>query len=400
MSILKKTPFIEELLSSLTTEQLGTLKTCLNKPTLDASLKLCLEGNETLITSSMAGQIKTCSCRLSKNKVVNGIFIMTETDSVLIGYDNGVFDSDILPVFKFDLTNRSWKAIEELLTADELRRVLDDAKEESGSGTSAHVPNPTASDVRKVLKAVAVGETSWEESGLDIYELPEEPSQAQLREALNHFIIKREYDGSPYYLQKICDFSSTDKMYQVINATNMPKDFWQINIYYDGGDEAYYYDETHDEVRASDIRVGVSILPDQILLGSQTDGFGQPVYRGIDLDHISDEDDIVFNLQDLSEYSLPAGQSNGFAPTEQQLSVCLGSLREFCKRGYLVYSGNVLKLLCCRKTQDSDEDWSYTAAFGFPGASGMGSDQVQHFYYIEINCEQGSTMIVADYWEV
>lgn len=210
MSVLKKTPFIETLLRSLTTEQLETLASCLNKPTKDISLKLCHDGPETLITTDMAGTIKTCSCRISKQKIINGIFIYSSDGKCcLIGYEDGVFGSDILPEFAIDVINRRYRTVEELLTADELRRVLDDAMEaEGGSGGG---------------------------SDLEVYSLPESPTQDDLEAAFNSnamFITQNDIIYTKNY---------SDEIYRGYAATDVDDGGW-YGVYYLGlsdlGEEA------------------------------------------------------------------------------------------------------------------------------------------------------------------
>lgn len=131
MSILKKKPYIEEVLGSLTKADLTNLKSSLNKSTIDVELKLCVTGSEKLISSSLLPEsgayVKTCKCRINADTIVNGVIILTATKACLIGYDNGVWKSDIIPLYQLDLDKRVANLKNECLTADELRRVIGDS---------------------------------------------------------------------------------------------------------------------------------------------------------------------------------------------------------------------------------------------------------------------------------
>lgn len=152
MSVLRKQPFIEEFIGSLTTDDVTLLSECLNKKEIEVSLKLCLEGKETLITSSLLPEsgayIKTCSCKIDNEKTLKGIIILTSTHCVFIGYDDGLSTSDIIPVLHFDLSKHALKNVEdEKLTADELRRVVNDALTNGGSGNVTSVNGKTGTVV-------------------------------------------------------------------------------------------------------------------------------------------------------------------------------------------------------------------------------------------------------------
>lgn len=128
MSVLRKLPFINYLVSSLSNEELTTLKEKFNVPSIERKFTFVqdVNGFEFLQTSD-AGLICTCTMKLSREKVVSGILVFHSVGlCVLIGYTDGVAGSDILPVYLLNFSNRTYTGFGELLTADELRNVVND----------------------------------------------------------------------------------------------------------------------------------------------------------------------------------------------------------------------------------------------------------------------------------
>jgi len=137
MSVIRKKPFIETVLQDLTGEQLNTLTSYINGSGTATEMVL---GNANF--SELTG-IHYLKLKIDNLRTIIGFYIRNENYAVFISY-NGT--SEKLIVSSFDPNTWFITDIEEHLTIEELRRVIDDVTEasegevtnlENGSGTGS-----------------------------------------------------------------------------------------------------------------------------------------------------------------------------------------------------------------------------------------------------------------------
>lgn len=167
MSVLRKKPFVEELLEALTTDEIVRLSSIINVKGEPEVVDLGLTGNNPLPSSAPASiedRIKLINLVLSPSSVYTGILIYHSTDyCALIG--TVAYENDIIKLFKLDVAKRKAEPINEKLTADELRRVIDDTMESKGAGGDKIQVGDILSDdeaAGKVITSDGEGGAEWE----------------------------------------------------------------------------------------------------------------------------------------------------------------------------------------------------------------------------------------------
>ena len=157
MSVLRKKPYIEELIGELSEDELTRLLTVINA-----------KGNPELVTmspfsdkplpssapSSVTDKIKLVNLALGSNSIYTGILVYHST--AYCGFIGTVaYENDIIKLFKLDVAKRKAEPINEKLTADELRRVIDDALEAGGGGQAQNVAKVyEASNITEISAAI------------------------------------------------------------------------------------------------------------------------------------------------------------------------------------------------------------------------------------------------------
>lgn len=131
MSILRKKPFIEELLGELSVAEIERLTTVINQKGTPETVSLPLNLPNAIPFSApelVDDKIKLVNLFIGSNSGYTGILVYHSTSyCAFIG--TVPFENDIIKLFKLDVTNRKAEPINEKLTADELRRVIDDTVE-------------------------------------------------------------------------------------------------------------------------------------------------------------------------------------------------------------------------------------------------------------------------------
>lgn len=159
MSVLGKRPFIEALLSSLSEEELERFASLINTKGQPTNLRLEPGFGDSLPASApatVAERIKPVNLIVGSNSIYTGILVYGDTYCAFIG--TIAFREDIIKLLKIDVASRKVIPMDEKLTADELRRVLDDAI--NGSGGSV-LPDTSEASAGDVLTLDSDKELSW-----------------------------------------------------------------------------------------------------------------------------------------------------------------------------------------------------------------------------------------------
>lgn len=137
MSVIRKLPYIEELLASMSDANLKSLHTILNTGGNNVSLSFAT------LTTSYKNKVTPVYFQLDDNNVKTGILIYTNTMCALICYHKY---QDLL-LIKLNVTNHTYEKVNEYCDINELRRILDDTFESKGqieSGDAAEGTVPIA----------------------------------------------------------------------------------------------------------------------------------------------------------------------------------------------------------------------------------------------------------------
>lgn len=119
MSVIRKTPYIETLLNSMSMEDLALLKTVINSG----------GGNVAATFGNLpVANVSAVYFKLDDNNTKSGILIKNATMAGLICYHRF---QDLL-LYKLNLSNSTFEKVDEDCTIEELRRCLDDFSEKSG----------------------------------------------------------------------------------------------------------------------------------------------------------------------------------------------------------------------------------------------------------------------------
>lgn len=201
MSVLGKHPFIEELLGALSNDEILAVQSLINAKGEPETMHLAGNMVDSLPSSTpatVAERVKLIHLVLNPNSIYTGILVYHSPQMCgLIG--TVAFVDDILKLFKLDIASRKAIPMDEKLTADELRRVLDDTIESKGiaagevsievvnslpasgvedrlylSGSNAQssggvieFPEPTVADEGKTLLVNSSGEYELSSSAID-----------------------------------------------------------------------------------------------------------------------------------------------------------------------------------------------------------------------------------------
>ena len=140
MSVINKYPFINELLSSLSEQQLTTLASCINGQGAAPIFRTLKSWGSSVLSSSDKG-IYPINLEMNGPSAITyqGYLIYTDSDCVLISYAND--DACQLTIINITMpasgSDIKWEYVSEKLTINELRSCLFDAAagEGGGSGT-------------------------------------------------------------------------------------------------------------------------------------------------------------------------------------------------------------------------------------------------------------------------
>lgn len=137
MSVIRKKPFIESVIESLTDEQ-------------KASLLSVMNGSENTVNASFTdlpeADVAPVLFQLEPNNLKTGILIQAETYDVLLAYHR--FQD--MQIYKLDLSKFTYEKINEYLDINELRRVL------SGDVGTSVVANPELAGTESSLTGLEV----------------------------------------------------------------------------------------------------------------------------------------------------------------------------------------------------------------------------------------------------
>jgi len=139
MSVIRKKPFIEDKLGKLTAEQLTSLKSVVNTQSTGDTYYSLIDNDDSLQTylSTKTTEIKAIRLRLDKEHIRNGIVIYNNAQQT---YPMCVFITyhsyQDLATYELDLVHSKATKINEELTIEELRRVVDILGVEAGGGAS------------------------------------------------------------------------------------------------------------------------------------------------------------------------------------------------------------------------------------------------------------------------
>lgn len=135
MSIIGKKPFINTILDSLTKTQIQTLEKLIDK--LEKPILVSLYGQEKLLSQENIGvSYVTLKMEELSGKICNGILCYTGDD--YCGFFVFREDNAVIEEYKINPKTRTFARIYEYLTAEELRRTIDDILEEKESGNGGH----------------------------------------------------------------------------------------------------------------------------------------------------------------------------------------------------------------------------------------------------------------------
>lgn len=137
MSVIRKQPYIESLLGSMSTANLKDLRTILNSGGDNVSLSFAT------LTNSYKNKVTPVYFQFEDNGLKTGILIWTNSKCALICYHKY---QDLL-LIELNPTNHTYQKINEYCDINELRRVLDDTVESTGaidSGNAAEGTVPIA----------------------------------------------------------------------------------------------------------------------------------------------------------------------------------------------------------------------------------------------------------------
>lgn len=148
MSAIRKYPFIQSVIDSLTLEQIQTLNSLLNSPT--ANIKYSLDN-----LPADAG-VYPCDFYLKDGKIYSSILVKNSTYTVVIAYHRF---QDLL---MFNIVNGTLIKVNEYLDINELRRIVGDELVEAG------VIGSGSATEGQVLTADGHGGVSWEDAGAGV----------------------------------------------------------------------------------------------------------------------------------------------------------------------------------------------------------------------------------------
>lgn len=130
MSVINKKPFVQSALESLTAEQLGALKTIINSTSNSANFRSLINSLYAISTSDKGISRLVLE---AKDKVYTGAWIYTDDYCVLLSWKSNV--NQKMNIVKINPTKNSYELIEEKLSINELRRIVENLLLESGEGT-------------------------------------------------------------------------------------------------------------------------------------------------------------------------------------------------------------------------------------------------------------------------
>lgn len=133
MSVVRKTPFIEQFLGKLTADQLTSLLSTINSD--DTPIRYSLVDKNLFIPAYTEDAIGPVTLELEKGKApYNGFLIhVTNTESNVVCLFVGHHRFQDLMLVSIDVTHRNFTKIHEDCDINELRRVLADKMDESGA---------------------------------------------------------------------------------------------------------------------------------------------------------------------------------------------------------------------------------------------------------------------------
>lgn len=137
MSVLRKVPYIENVLGQLSEENLNLLKTVMNSSGITKELSLV--NAEKLITTNDQG-IYGCVCEFDLGYEKTGILIFTNSLCVLLAYNR--FEE--VAVYTINVESKTYEKSNEKCSIEELRRIVDVAL---GGGSGGTITPETLSEL-------------------------------------------------------------------------------------------------------------------------------------------------------------------------------------------------------------------------------------------------------------
>ena len=168
MSVINKKPYAQSVLDTLSAENISSLKTLLNGAS--TTLFRSFINNSNPITASDKG-VSHCVLE-AKNVVFTGYLIFNNSYCVLFAYQE---KSQKMQIVELDYENSEYSLIEEELSIEELRRIIEDKSIEAGDVegyvTEDELPEKVESGIEQSLLNGSL-KTALQSKALGVSEFP------------------------------------------------------------------------------------------------------------------------------------------------------------------------------------------------------------------------------------
>lgn len=165
MSVINKQPYIETVVASLSKENLTALQSLLN-------------GTGTKIFRSFINQTDVMSTSdkgvahmvlEAKDQVFTGYLLYNNSYCVLVAYEGGL--SQKMFIIKLDYSHDKYEIVEEPLTIDEFRRIVEDRSIDVEVETTEVEANPELVGTEDVLTGIQIGDKKYKipQSSEEVY---------------------------------------------------------------------------------------------------------------------------------------------------------------------------------------------------------------------------------------
>lgn len=154
MSVINKKPYIETVLETLTKSNLSTLIGLVNGGEGNVTFKSYINTSYAMSTDDKG--IKRIILE-TKDNVFTGYLIYNNSHCVIVAYDSSVNQN--LQIVKLDYANDKYKIIDEELSINEFRRLVEGRTTNLVVEANDVVANPTGSATAKLQKITVDGET-------------------------------------------------------------------------------------------------------------------------------------------------------------------------------------------------------------------------------------------------